>query len=320
MSKTEPEPDPQAVTPLDTTPGDLRSWGLSNRAMRMAPADWVPVVAALRDVNVGKSPTASAQPLLDAAFPGRGYQAADLVAGGVPTGTFTYTKDNTPVGQRTFTADDAGLNLPFEHYQWDFGDGYRGTGAVAPHVYTQRGRYTVVLTVNMAGQSWSSVQAVPSLGGPLPTITSINPRSAVIGAPDLTVSVKGTEFVSGKTDIYVGETKRATTFVSPTEVTTLVTPSNPAAQQLGTLPVSVLVQGVGRSNAVGFDVFPAGSTTPTVMLAEQYDPGAHTVDDVLAHAQEHPDELDALIGAEEVGKARVTLLEKLHAMSANATS
>lgn len=44
---------------------------------------------------------------------------------------------------------------------------------------------------------------------------------------------------------------------------------------------------------------------------EEYDPGDHTVEEVLAYAAEHPDQADEIAAAEEAGKARVTILDKL---------
>jgi hypothetical protein len=44
---------------------------------------------------------------------------------------------------------------------------------------------------------------------------------------------------------------------------------------------------------------------------ESYDPGAHTVDEVLVYVAEHPDETDAVYAAEQAGKGRVTILDKL---------
>jgi hypothetical protein len=45
--------------------------------------------------------------------------------------------------------------------------------------------------------------------------------------------------------------------------------------------------------------------------AEAYDPGVHTVDDVLAHADAHPDQVQALYDAEMNGKSRTTLIDGL---------
>lgn len=45
-----------------------------------------------------------------------------------------------------------------------------------------------------------------------------------------------------------------------------------------------------------------------------FDPGEHTVDDVVLYVDEHPDQLDAVFNAEQAGKARSTLLSQLDAM------
>ena len=42
-------------------------------------------------------------------------------------------------------------------------------------------------------------------------------------------------------------------------------------------------------------------------------PSDHTVADVLAYVEEHPDQLQSIYDAEQAGKARVTLLEQLEA-------
>lgn len=53
-----------------------------------------------------------------------------------------------------------------------------------------------------------------------------------------------------------------------------------------------------------------GSTQVTIadIVAETFDPGAHTIPDVMTYVEEHPDELDAIRDAEAAGKARSTLL------------
>jgi hypothetical protein len=42
-----------------------------------------------------------------------------------------------------------------------------------------------------------------------------------------------------------------------------------------------------------------------------YDPGEHTVAEVLAYVAEHPDQADQVRAAEQDGKARTTLLDAL---------
>lgn len=45
-----------------------------------------------------------------------------------------------------------------------------------------------------------------------------------------------------------------------------------------------------------------------------YDPAAHTVTEVIGYVEDNPDQLEAIIAAEEAGKARVTLLTHLESM------
>ena len=46
-----------------------------------------------------------------------------------------------------------------------------------------------------------------------------------------------------------------------------------------------------------------------------YDPSEHTVDEVVEYASQHPDEVEAILTAEQGGKNRSTLTSQLEAMS-----
>lgn len=58
-------------------------------------------------------------------------------------------------------------------------------------------------------------------------------------------------------------------------------------------------------------VSPDAAEASTVEPDEPYDPGQHTVAEVLAYAADHPDEVDDIVAAEEAGQGRVTILDKL---------
>jgi hypothetical protein len=60
--------------------------------------------------------------------------------------------------------------------------------------------------------------------GPLPTLTSLSPNTAISGDPDFVLSCIGTDFTPSSV-IYFGVEDEPTTFVSDTEVTTIVKPS-----------------------------------------------------------------------------------------------
>lgn len=77
--------------------------------------------------------------------------------------------------------------------------------------------------------------------------------------------------------------------------------------------VNVAVAGTITTTSESVQVADAGSGEAP--MSAEFSPADHTVDEVVAYAEENPDEIDRLIGEEENGKARVTLLERLHALA-----
>jgi hypothetical protein len=95
---------------------------------------------------------------------------------------------------------------------------------------------------------------------PLPTITTVAPVAATAGGPAFTLTVNGTNFYAGATVMW-GSTALATTYVSATQLTSLV-PANLIAD-VGSTAVTVLSSG-GASAPVTFAV--AASTAPPLLL------------------------------------------------------
>lgn len=93
----------------------------------------------------------------------------------------------------------------------------------------------------------------PGASNPVPTITSISPTSATAGGAGFTVTVNGTNFISGSVVNFNG-TALTTTFVSATQVTASVTAAQIATA--GTFPVTVTnpAPGGGTSNSTNFTV------------------------------------------------------------------
>jgi len=54
----------------------------------------------------------------------------------------------------------------------------------------------------------------------------------------------------------------------------------------------------------------AGGMEPEADDADAFDPGAHTVAEVEAYLDEHPDERDVVLEAERAGKSRTTLVNR----------
>jgi hypothetical protein len=72
-------------------------------------------------------------------------------------------------------------------------------------------------------------------GGP-PTLASLTPNTAVVGGPDVTMTVAGTGFTAATQVVWNG-TPETTVYVSATEITTVVKPST--ASGPGVIPVGV---------------------------------------------------------------------------------
>jgi hypothetical protein len=104
----------------------------------------------------------------------------------------------------------------------------------------------IPLTTGCGGGGGSS-----SPNGP-PSITSLSPSSATAGAAGVTLTINGTNFVSGATVTYSGVAHIAT-FGSSTQLTVSLSPSDLATP--GPYPVIVTnPSGGGSSNAVNFSV------------------------------------------------------------------
>src|SRR5512143_4368110 len=103
----------------------------------------------------------------------------------------------------------------------------------------------------------------PSL--PAPTVTSLNPTSAFAGDSAFTLTVNGTNFVSGSV-VRLNGGDRATTYVSATKLTASI----PAADIAAAGPVSVTVfnpgSGGGTSNAATFSIIDLSQLTHRVYL------------------------------------------------------
>ena len=105
-----------------------------------------------------------------------------------------------------------------------------------------------------------------------PTTTSISPSSTAAGGSDFTLTVNGTNFISGKSTVTWGGSNRTTNFVSSTELTASITASDISSS--GTVNVGVTTTGAqNNSNTQTFTINSSGSTPPTLTAA-----GSATVD------------------------------------------
>ena len=135
-----------------------------------------------------------------------------------------------------------------------------GLNVVAPSGGTAAppGPYLLFILNGSGVPSVASIVQVGS-GPAAPTLTSLSPNSATAGGPAFTLTVNGSNFVSGSVVRWNGA-NRTTTFVSATQLTAAITAADIAAA--GSASVTVQNPGGTVSNALTFTI--TGSLTPTL--------------------------------------------------------
>ena len=126
--------------------------------------------------------------------------------------------------------------------------------------------YYMLFLVNDAGvpsvAAFVSLSGAPPTNNPVPTTTGLNPASVTAGGPPFTLTVNGTNFINGSMVRWNGA-DRATTFVSPSQVTAAISSGDLATAG----PVSVIVfnpaPGGGTSNAQTFTISTSPNPVPT---------------------------------------------------------
>jgi PKD repeat protein len=106
------------------------------------------------------------------------------VGGETPVPNFTVSPASPVQLQNvTFDASDPTLDSQIIAYDWNFGDGDRGTGRVASHQYREVGSYTATLTVtDSAGRKGSRSRSVSVGSSGLPTASFVfSPTSPGVG-------------------------------------------------------------------------------------------------------------------------------------------
>lgn len=113
----------------------------------------------------------------------------------------------------------------------------------------------------------SALCVLASCGGiinlPKPVISTLNPASVNAGATTFTLAVMGKGFAPSSQIIFNGF-PRATIFLSETELTTLVNPSDIPASGTVTITIFTPAPGGGTSNSVTLTINPTASPVPQI--------------------------------------------------------
>ena len=105
-----------------------------------------------------------------------------------------------------------------------------------------------------------------------PTLTSLSPSSAAAGGPAFTLTVTGTNFVSGASVRWNGGS-RTTTFVSASQLTAAIPAADIAGA--GTAQVTVANPGASLSNALPFTMTAAPTLSALSPVARSRGAGVH---------------------------------------------
>ena len=187
----------------------------------------------------------------------------------VPT-TTSISPTSTSAGGSGFTLTVNGSNF-VSSSTVDFNGSPRTTTFVSSSQLT-----ATITTADIATGGMDSITVVnPAPGGgasnaqtlavvnPAPITTSLLPASIAAGSSDFTLTIDGTNFVSGSVVNWNGSS-RATTFVSSTEVTATVTASDVNATGTASVTVANPAPGGGISNSETFTVTAATNPVPTL--------------------------------------------------------
>ncbi len=126
---------------------------------------------------------------------------------------------------------------------------------------TSAGTNSVTVATPAPGGGTSGAQTF-SANNPSPTVSSLNPTNVNAGTGALTLTVNGSNFVSGATVNWAGSA-RTTTYVSGTKLTASLTSSDVASAGSFSVTVTNPTPGGGTSSAATFTVNSAGPTYVT---------------------------------------------------------
>jgi len=131
-----------------------------------------------------------------------------------------------------------------------------GNGTVNYSVATNTGASQRSGTMTIAGQTFTVTQS-GAAANPTPSLTGINPNSATAGGAAFTLTINGSNFVSGAVVRWNGN-DRTTTFVSGTQLTAQIPAANIAAAGTANVTVFNPAPGGGLSNSRTFTINPSG--------------------------------------------------------------
>lgn len=286
------------------------------------------LVESARLVNLGKLAPLDLVQLFDAAFPTlAGTVTAEELTNVItidPTFTVTTQTDSTVV---TGSFNTAMPGLPDDYVRWTISDGTITTGYTADELtyqFANPGVYTIRVDIDYAGKRWSHIETVTVPTGYNPPVVGPSLPPAIVQASvngyDATVVIeadKRTWFLVnwGNGNATAAQTdqhgKATIVYTYPEDGRYLVTGRDEyeSSAVLGEITVPGRYVYVSAGEPVETRPAPLTATAapqnaPLPPLDIEFDPSDGTVDDVIAYAHEHPDDVAAVLELEQAGKNR----------------
>jgi len=170
------------------------------------------------------------------------YSTTLAASGGTPPYTWSVTSGSVPPGLSLSPPDGKLSGTP------------TSTGTFS---------FTVRVQDSANPSADSTKQLTLAVKNPVPSITGINPTSVNAGGPTFTLTVNGSNFVSGATVRWNGS-DRATTLNSATNLTASILANDIASAGAASVTVNNPAPGGGPSNAVSFTI--SSSPLPTLTI------------------------------------------------------
>jgi hypothetical protein len=137
------------------------------------------------------------------------------------------------------------------------------TAAILASDIAAAGSLLVTVTDPTPGGGTSTNNVTFQVNNPVPVISSLSPTSIAAGSTAFTLTINGTNFITGA-QVNFGGVNKGTTFVSSTQVTVSILPSDVATAGTPAVTLSNPTPGGGASNTVNFNVTAAANPVPTI--------------------------------------------------------
>ncbi len=253
------------VTGTNFVSGSTVQWNCSARATTFVSGTQLTAAMSAGDIaTAGTVSVTVANP-----SPGGGTSNALTFTINNPTPTATLlSPSSATAGGTAFTLTVTGTNfVSGSTVQWNgsartttFVSGAQLTAAVSAGDIATGGTASVTV-VNTSPGGGTSNSLTFTINNPVPTASLLSPSSVTAGGAAFSLTVTGTNFVSGSTVKWKGSA-RATTFVSGTQLTAAISATDIAAAGTASVTVVNTSPGGGTSNSLTFTI---NNPVPTVI-------------------------------------------------------